>query len=374
VRVERVTDPGPGLPAVRIVDAGGDIVTSVEQFLALLTVRGHSPNTIRAYAHDLQKLYLFLAERGLAAADFRPATAIAFVRWLRSRPVGRPAQRLTLGVADSAGRHLSPRTCNRILAAVSSFYEFLIMTEGFTGSENPILRVGDTASVRVLDRHRPPLVTSKSQRPVRRAIRVKTIDTLPRPLAIDVYLRLLAATTNLRDKAILELMFEGGLRPGEVLGLHLDDIAYGRRRVVVRHRDDHPRGARQKSRRERVVDLWEDRALPAISRYVSTERPADAESRFVFLVGRGPRRGQPLSYDGLVRMFRRAAERASVRSPWMTPHTLRHTHATRMFEGGMRELTLMKRLGHASPESLQIYTRVSDPEVLKDYRMAMEGR
>lgn len=57
----------------------------------------------------------------------------------------------------------------------------------------------------------------------------------------------------------------------------------------------------------------------------------------------------------------------------MTPHALRHTHATRMFEGGMRELTLQKRLGHASPESTRVYTRVSDPIVVEEYRRALGG-
>jgi integrase/recombinase XerD len=104
------------------------------------------------------------------------------------------------------------------------------------------------------------------------------------------------------------------------------------------------------------------------------ERPHDAESRYVFLVGgRGQRRGEPLGYDGLVRMFARAAQRAGVRDAWLTPHALRHTHATRMFDGGMRELTLMARLGHASPDSMKIYTRVSDPDIVKDYLRAIDG-
>jgi integrase len=106
---------------------------------------------------------------------------------------------------------------------------------------------------------------------------------------------------------------------------------------------------------------------------VLRERPQDADTGLVFLVGgRGKRRHDPLGYDGMVRMFARAADRAGVRDPWLTPHALRHTHATRMFEGGMRELTLMTRLGHASPDSTKIYTRISDHEVVADYRRALE--
>lgn len=80
-------------------------------------------------------------------------------------------------------------------------------------------------------------------------------------------------------------MWEGGLRPGEVLGLRLEDISYGRRRVAVRKRDHRPRQVRQKSRRDRVVDLLEDRALRALNDYVLRERPAGADCPWVFLVG-----------------------------------------------------------------------------------------
>ena len=72
-----------------------------------------------------------------------------------------------------------------------------------------------------------------------------------------------------------------------------------------------------------------------------------------------------------MKLFERHCARLGIRSPWVTPHALRHTHATRMFEGGMRELTLQKRLGHASPESTRQYTQVSDPVMVAEYRRAL---
>lgn len=73
----------------------------------------------------------------------------------------------------------------------------------------------------------------------------------------------------------------------------------------------------------------------------------------------------------MFRMFTRAADRAGVRDPLLTPHSLRHTHATRMIELGMQELTLSARLGHASPDSTRIYTRVTASDVLADYKAAV---
>jgi integrase/recombinase XerD len=81
--------------------------------------------------------------------------------------------------------------------------------------------------------------------------------------------------------------------------------------------------------------------------------------------------GSRLWYHALVKLFARHCQRLNIRTPWVTPHALRHTPATSMFEGGMRELTLQKRLGHASPESTRVYTEVSDPQVVVEYRRAL---
>ena len=112
--------------------------------------------------------------------------------------------------------------------------------------------------------------------------------------------------------------------------------------------------------------------LPAQRPSWKLKRPHDAQTPLIFLVGgHGTKRCEPLSYAALVRLFQRRCAALSIRQPWVTPHALRHTHATRMWEGGMRELSLQKRLGHASPESTRIYTRVSDAEVVADYRRAL---
>jgi site-specific recombinase XerD len=83
MRVVKVAWAAPGEPAVQLVDEDGQPVAEVNGFLRLLTVREYSPNTVRAYAHDLQKLFAFLAESWISAAEFTPARAMEFLQWLR---------------------------------------------------------------------------------------------------------------------------------------------------------------------------------------------------------------------------------------------------------------------------------------------------
>jgi integrase len=332
VRVQQERRDGGGLQ-VELLGDDGVPVEVVSGFLRFLAARDCSPNTLVSYAYDLRHLWRFLERDGLTWEQFVPRHAIALLEYLRTVPSRRPRQRMALTVvvdADGPATKLAPSTVNRILAAVSSFYEYVIMA-GLFERLNPIEKRPDPATQRVSERHRPFMGGASRQRPVRRAVRVKTVQRVPRPLSDDQVQALLAQLHRRRDRAIVLLMLQGGLRPGEVLGLHLEDIAYGRRRVVVRHRDDHPKGARSKSRYERVVDLHEPETLATLSAYVMEERPNDGDSPLVFLIGgRGQRRLEALSYDGLVRMFTRATTRAGIRAPWVTPHACRHTHATAM--------------------------------------------
>lgn len=357
---------------VVLQDGAGTVVESATRFLGHLADSGYSPHTLCAYGYDLRYLFLFLDAEGLDWREFRPSTAPGFLGFLRRQPSARPAQRLGLTVATERGRLLAPATVARVLATTSSFYEWAIAAERFLTEENPLRRRPDPALARVQDRHGPFVGRPSRQQPVRRTVRVRLPMRLPRPLSAEEVEALLGSITSGRDLAVTLLMLDGGLRPGEVLGLHLDDVAYGRRRVTIRKRDDHPHGARGKSRRERVVDLHAPRTLDAVSRYVLHERSVEATSPFLFLVGgTGPRRDQPLSYQALVRGFARRMDRLGIRAPEKTPHALRHTHATAMWDAGMRELALRARLGHASPESTRIYTRVSDEQVLAEYARAL---
>jgi integrase len=376
MKVQHVTASSTREVSYTIVDDDGQPIEVISGFMRHLHARDFSPNTLAAYAYDLLHFLSFLKQHDLTYLDFTPVHALELLAYLRAVPNRKQGHRLSLVLCTSDNgdsvAHLAATTINRILAAVSSFYEYLILSGQLAARENPIQKVDDPVTARVAERHRPFMGHASQQRPIRRVVRVKTVSRVPRPMNEEQIKSLLDSLHLFRDKAMILLMLQGGLRPGEVLNLHLEDIQYGRKRVVIRYRDDHPKGVRTKSRRERVVDLHEPEALQAVSAYVMQERPQEGESSLVFLVGgQGKRRLEPLGYHALVKLFERHCERLGIREPWVTPHALRHTHATRMWEGGMRELALQKRLGHASPESTSVYTQVSDPMMVSEYRRAL---
>lgn len=358
-----------GRVGYEFADDAGEEVLLVSEFLRYLENGGKSPNTIKAYAHDLQYLVRFCEREGITFDQFRPRHSVAFLEYLRT-----DATRAARGIAKPGARRpvrLDDSSVSRAFSTVSSFYEFLIVSEMFE-AENPVL-VTEGPSKGAKGR-KPALGGSSRQKPIRRRIRVRSTQRVPRPMAREDVESFLATLTTLRDRAIFLLCVNGGLRPAEALTLRLSDIQYGQRRVIIRFVDEDPRGLRTKSRVERIIDLYDPYTLPALSAYVMHERPQGATTDLVFLLGRnGKRRLEPVSYDAINRLFARRLDALGLRTPWTTPHALRHTHATELFENGMRDMTLQKRLGHASTESTKIYTRVSDKTVRDDYQAALRA-
>lgn len=355
MRIIRVSS-GSGQRFQLINDAGEPDPLS-GAFVVGLEGRGCSPNTIVSYLYDLRRFYVFLNKAKLTVDEFRPKHIIDFLAFLNAIE---PKHRKVSIFPSLVHKGLSPMTINRILAAVSTFFEHLTLS-GYEGVDsNPLDASAGNGRI------------GKARRPAHRLTRLRRIHRIPRPLTDIQVHQLLEVMVRIRDRAMFFLMLQGGLRPGEVLNLHLEDIEYGRRRVTIRYRTDHPKGVRTKCRTERVVDIYEPEALAAVSTYVMTERPSEAPTSHLFLVcGAGLRATEPIGYAALAKLFERRKKEAGLSEPWITPHALRHTHATRLWEGGMRELALQKRMGHASFESTRGYTRVSDAMMIEDYHRAL---
>jgi integrase len=155
-------------------------------------------------------------------------------------------------------------------------------------------------------------------------------------------------------------MVLGGLRRCEVLGLRLDDLRAAERRVFI---------AEGKGGRQRLIPV-SGRFFAEVAAYLDAERPPGTSDR-VFVVLKGPRRGQPLSAKGMDEILAAARWRAGL--DHATCHELRHTCLTRLREAGMALEAVQAQAGHASIESTRIYLHLADDWLAAQYRKAAEA-
>jgi integrase/recombinase XerD len=321
--------------------AAGDLVVrlgvpQLDAYLEFLGARSR-PNTVLAVAYDLR---VFFAVVGKAPELVTAADVLGFVT---AQHTGGGADRLQLAGAGAGG--VSARTVRRRLSSVSGLFGFL-HARGDVDA-NPVPRGLPTRRERQRPRQGVPLV--------------RTPRTLPRilePVQVDA---LLAALRTWRDRAMAEAMVLGGLRRCEVLGLRLGDLQVATRRVFI---------AEGKGGHQRLIPV-SGRFFASVSSYLDAERPADAETDRVFVVLKGPRRGQPLSPAGLDQILDSARERAGLAQA--TCHQLRHTCLTRLREAGMALEAVQAQAGHASIESTRIYLHLADDWLASQYRRAAEA-
>jgi site-specific recombinase XerD len=297
----------------------GDVERAVGGFIRGLIAADYSARTIEASLSDLRQFAAFLAQR-----------AIEHVGAISRADVSAFAASL----ADPAIRPCARSTVARKLSVVRSFLRFcedngLVETSPAAGLASP-----------KMPRRLPQVLT-----PDQAALLLESIAGT-KPL-------------ELRDRALYELIYSSGLRCQEVLDLKLRDISHGSCEVRVKG----------KGRKVRVVPVGEV-ALGALDRYLREGRTVLAlgspESEdHVFL----SRTGRPLSSSDVQRRLGRLLARAGAPAG-TTPHTLRHSFATHLLEGGADLRTIQELLGHSSLRTTQVYTHVSAAHLRKTYRKA----
>ena len=306
------------------------LVRAIRTYLDHLGVeRGLADNTLKSYRRDLRRYAEYLDAQGISDLDaVSEATVVGFLMALREGDTDHPP--------------LSAASAGRTVVAVRGFHRFAV--------RDGLARLDPSVGVR------PPT-------PAKR---------LPKALPLaDVEAILDAAgaagtVLALRDRALLELLYGTGARISEAVGLDVDDVDLGE--------PGGPGGTvllRGKGSKERVVPLGRF-ARDAISAYLVRARPelvatgsaADLRGA-LFLNARGGRLSRQSAWTVIVR----SAERAGV-SAEVSPHTMRHSFATHLLEGGADVRVVQELLGHASVTTTQVYTLVTVDTLREVYAAA----
>jgi len=296
--------------------------------------RGASPHTVAAYRRDLARYAEFLAGRGIV--DLGSVSSRDIAEYAISLHAGVPA-------ADGSGwqrRPLADSSVARAVVVVRGLHRFAVEDRTIDG--DPARSV------------HPP-------RPSRR---------LPKALSLDQVQAMLDAPDSdgplgLRDRALLELLYGTGARISEAIGLDVDDVSR-----VLDTDPSEPVALRLfgKGSKQRIVPLG-SYARAALASYLVRARPSLAAkgrgSAAVFLNARGGR----LSRQSAWNLVQTAADRAGITTD-VSPHTLRHSYATHLLDGGADVRVVQELLGHASVTTTQIYTLVTVDHLREVYLTA----
>jgi site-specific recombinase XerD len=304
----------------------------VDRYLEFVAGRCR-PNTLRAVAFDLKAFF------EVAGKDPVQVTAADVFEFLAHQRGDRTVVRL----ADRESG-LSARTIARRLSSVPGRYAYLVARGDTPVLANPVPR---------------GLLTRREggSRRSRTVPLVRVPRTLPRILSPGEADRLAGALRAHRDRAMVLAMLLAGLRRCEVLGLRFEDVQVaGRRLAVVEGKGGH----------HRIVPAA-NRFFGVPGAYLHDERPVASTER-VFVVLKGPRRGLPLSAEGLDEILDGARRRAGLEHA--TCHELRHTCLTRLREAGMALEAVQARAGHLSIESTRVYLHLTNDWLAGEYRRA----
>ena len=274
----------------------------------LLLERGLSDNTREAYADDVGKLLRYLSSGGIRLRDVDLGMLHEFVASLHD-----------LGIAE--------RSQARILSGIKSFFKFLRM-EGYIEDDPAILLEGPR-----LGRHLPEVLT------------VNEIDRMI--AAIDM-----SAPEGQRNRAIIEIMYGCGLRVSELVNLDLSHLFLDNEYIIVKG----------KGSKERIVPI-DGVAIAEIERWMEDRGHIElkkGEENMLFV----SRRGRRLTRVMIFYIIKRLCELAGIRKE-ISPHTLRHSFATHLLEGGANLRAIQQMLGHESISTTEIYLHV-DRSKLRD--------
>jgi len=287
-------------------------MAAVGEFLGTLQAeRGASRNTLLAYGRDLADFERFLGSRGRAVGGASMDDVTGYLSALRRRGLG-------------------ARSTARRLAAIRGLYRFLV--EG-----------GDL--------RRDPTEHVEGPRPPRR---------LPRTLSLAEVAALIespdtAQPEGLRDRAALELLYASGMRASEIATLRVEDVNLSAGYVVCTG----------KGSRQRLVPVGAV-ALQWVRAYLATARPVLGRRRAALTLFLN-RRGRPLSRQAVWQILKRGARRAGLQTA-VSPHTLRHSFASHLIQGGADLRSVQAMLGHADISTTQIYTHLPSTAVRDMYR------
>lgn len=338
-------------------------IEPIQKYLHYLDSVERSPNTIQTYAHNLKLFWEFLRDSQLDWREVNYEQLSNFIHWLRNP---NPS---VVSIQPQVSKR-TEKTINHCLTTVCGFYEFQERLGAIEGIDVYRYQLQPGRKYKPFLHH-----ISKGKEVKTRLLKVKEPKTFPGCLTLEQVNTLAEACSCLRDKLLIRLLYETGLRIGEALGLRHEDMVTGKNNEIrVVPRADNINHVRAKSGRERIIHVSKE-IMQWYSAYLIEEYPEDIDCDFVFVVIKAPLRGKvgtALTYKTVNSLFRRLSQKTGLS---VNPHLLRHTHGTELIKSGWDMAHVQKRLGHADIQTtINTYVHLTNDDLISEYQKYLQSK
>lgn len=358
MRVQRVLLPETDRVTWLVLDDEYVPVEPILSYLKFLYDLDRSPNTIRAVSYHLKQFWEYLRDAHLDFQEVDVAQLAGFISWLR-----RPDPHV-VSIEPKPPRRTNA-TIDQTLSSVHGFYSYHMRIKTI-----PVLPLHQLSmpSHRRYKSFLHGIVKMKPEQT--RVVSVKREQRLPKTLTSEQVERLIASCTRTRDKLLLTLLFQTGMRIGQCLGLRHSDISVEDGTIQIVPREDNPNGARAKTRKPYTIPVLLD-VTQLYTDYLIEDLgalEADSLPDFVFVNLWDGEVGRPMTYGAVMSLVQRLTKRAGIA---FSPHMLRHTRATIWIRDDKLPLeTVAPLLGHSSIQTTHdIYVHLTP----SDLREALEA-
>ena len=356
MKVQRVRIPNSDQITWTVLGDDYFPIRPIEQFISYLESIERSPNTIRSYAHHLKLYWEYLTASNLDWMQVSVIELAEFMAWLRS-----PNPQGVLSIGEVVAKR-TESTVNVILTSVCMLYDFHEKTGKV--SHIPLYR----SQIMPGRKYKSFLHHITKGKPIRtRLLKLKEPKHYPKTLSPEQVKQLIDNCNRVRDKFLICLLHESGIRIGQALGLRHEDIQSWDNLIKVIPRNNNANGARAKTNSPNEVHVTKE-LMGLYSQYLQDEFMevlGDDLSDYVFVNLWDGRIGSPMTYSAVMDLFNRLKRKTGIAA---RPHLFRHTHATELIREGMEMAYVQKRLGHASIQTtIDTYVHVNNDDLKKAY-------
>lgn len=344
-----------------LVDDKCDPVETVFKYIKYKDNTGSARNTLRAYCYHLKLFFEFLEQEKLDYRGVGLDEMAAFMRWLQN-----PYNNLKVTPISPVTSARAAQTINIVLSTVISLYDYLMRHEDYN------IQLSKKLKKQIIGSHRGfkgfLYHINKSRSYDAKILKLKVPKQRPKTISKEKVIMLLDGCSNIRDKFLIQLLWESSMRIGEALALWLEDFEIDARKIHIRDRGELENHAEIKTVcSPRSVDVSAD-LMNFYLEYISDYHTDEVDTNHVFIKISGVNRYKPLEYQDIVSLFERLKKKTGID---VTPHILRHTSLTELRRAGWKDEYLMKRAGHAHIQTtMQMYIHPSDEEIRKDWEHA----